>query len=87
MLNLQLSTKFHLSELFTIVGPIFTVLSVEVELLIYAHDCHTLACNLEGISGVLRAAQSLVESLHTAEGYNLMVRFSNFFVYSCLPLA
>ena len=56
----------------------FAVLSVEVELLIYAHDCHTLACNMEGISAVLRAAQSLVELLHTAEEYNLMVRKINF---------
>ena len=53
---------------------VLSVLSVEVELLIYAHDCHTLACNMEGISSVLRAAQSLVDSLHTAEEYNLMVR-------------
>ena len=39
----------------------------------YAHDCHTLACSMEGIAAVLRAAQSLVETLLTAEEYNLMV--------------
>ena len=44
-----------------------------MELLIYAHDCHTVACSMEGIAAVLRAAQSLVDALQTAEEYNLMV--------------
>nr|XP_033775670.1 spatacsin isoform X2 [Geotrypetes seraphini] len=50
-------------------------LSCTVELLIFAHDCFTLTCHLEGISRVLQAARHLT-SQHLApnDEYTLMVR-------------
>ena len=46
---------------------------VEVELLIYAHDCHTVSCHMEGIAAVLRAAHTISTVLAEAEEYILMV--------------
>lgn len=53
--------------------PSFSVLTIEVELLIYAHDCFTLACHMEGISTLLQTARSVTASLAAAKEYNLMV--------------
>ncbi|XP_072167354.1 spatacsin-like [Diadema setosum] len=49
-------------------------LSLEVELIIRAHDCFTLSCNMEGISSVLRACSDCVTALTQTEEYSLMVR-------------
>ena len=49
------------------------VLSMETELLIMAHECHTAACNMEGISNVLRAARVCAQCLSAANQYQLMV--------------
>ncbi|KAI0210189.1 Spatacsin [Lamellibrachia satsuma] len=49
------------------------LLWVVVELLIYAHDCHTLACNMEGICAVLHGCRSVTTSLSLADEYNLMI--------------
>ncbi|XP_046384518.1 spatacsin isoform X2 [Ischnura elegans] len=45
-----------------------------VEFLIRAHDCHSRACNMEGISRILRQARILTSSLLAAEEWSLMVR-------------
>ena len=49
------------------------VLEVHVELLIRAHDCFTLSCNMEGISDVLRAARLWNVKLIKSKSYSLMV--------------
>ncbi|XP_046337180.2 spatacsin-like isoform X1 [Haliotis rufescens] len=49
-------------------------LSIQTELMIMAHDCHTVACNMEGISHVLRAARICTDSLTHAEEFSLMIR-------------
>ena len=51
-----------------------SVLSAEVELLVLSHECHTLACNMEGISAVLRASRAITTSLAELDSYSLMVR-------------
>jgi len=50
------------------------VLSLEVELLVRAHECHTLACNMEGIAAVLRHGRLLTSALAETKDYMLMVR-------------
>ncbi|KAL8574758.1 hypothetical protein ACOMHN_035875 [Nucella lapillus] len=54
--------------------PTQEVLSMESELLIMAHECHTAACNMEGISNVLRAARVCAQCLAGASQYHLMMR-------------
>ncbi|XP_066523347.1 spatacsin isoform X2 [Hoplias malabaricus] len=50
-------------------------LSCTVELLILAHDCFSLTCNMEGIVKVLQAARHLSHThLAHGEGYGLLVR-------------
>lgn len=49
-------------------------LSLEVELLVRAHECHTLACNMEGIATVLRNGRVLTSALAESGDYMLMVR-------------
>ena len=51
----------------------FLVLEAHVELLVRAHDCFTLACNMEGISEVLRIARLCILQLMNAKAYSLMV--------------
>ncbi|XP_078373747.1 spatacsin-like isoform X3 [Oculina patagonica] len=50
------------------------VLNLEVELLVRAHECHTLACNMEGIAAVLRNGRVLTTALAETRDYMLMVR-------------
>lgn len=50
-----------------------TVLSLEVEILVRAHECHTLACNMEGIATVLRYGRVLTSTLAETRDYILMV--------------
>ena len=52
----------------------FAALTMEVELLICAHHCQTLACNTEGISSILKLAQLCARALAEANEYQLMVR-------------
>ncbi|PVD19335.1 hypothetical protein C0Q70_19822 [Pomacea canaliculata] len=54
--------------------PSHAVLSMETELLIMAHECHTTACNMEGISSVLRAARICAQKLAAARQYQHMIR-------------
>ncbi|XP_070207763.1 spatacsin-like isoform X2 [Littorina saxatilis] len=54
--------------------PSHSVLSMETELLIMAHECHTAGCNMEGISNVLRAARVCAQCLSAANQYQLMMR-------------
>ncbi|XP_028679448.2 spatacsin isoform X1 [Erpetoichthys calabaricus] len=50
-------------------------LACTVELLILAHDCYTMTCNMEGIVRVLQAARHLSHNhLAPSEQYSLMVR-------------
>ncbi|XP_021345955.1 spatacsin-like isoform X2 [Mizuhopecten yessoensis] len=50
------------------------LLSVQTELLILSHTCHTTACNMEGISHVLRSARTITVSLANTQNFSLMVR-------------
>lgn len=45
-----------------------------IELLIRSHDCFTAECNMEGISAVLRKAQTLTSTLLNLKNWKLMVR-------------
>ena len=44
-----------------------------MELLVRAHECHTLACNMEGIATVLRNGRVLTSALAESGDYMLMV--------------
>ena len=44
-----------------------------MELLVRAHECHTLACNMEGIAAVLRNGRVLTSALAETRDYMLMV--------------
>lgn len=66
----------------------FKGLNLEVELLVRAHECHTLACNMEGIAAVLRNGRVLTTALAETRDYMLMVtcysvpwniKFTNFY--------
>ena len=52
----------------------FTALTTEVELMILSHDCHTIACNMEGISAVLRLSRKRTSAIASAGQYKLMIR-------------
>lgn len=54
---------------------VFSVLKVQTELIVTAHECFTISSNMEGISHVLRAARLCSESLAAAGEFNLMVSF------------
>ena len=49
-------------------------LSYQVELLVHAHYCFTITCDMENIACVLRTAQSCTKRLAKRNRYNLMVR-------------
>ncbi|XP_030833273.1 spatacsin isoform X2 [Strongylocentrotus purpuratus] len=49
-------------------------LTLEVDLIIRAHDCFTLSCNMEGIASVLRASLDCFSALAQSEEFSLMVR-------------
>ncbi|XP_071954480.1 spatacsin-like isoform X2 [Antedon mediterranea] len=48
--------------------------TLQVELIIRAHDCHTICCNMEGISSVLRLCRDCTQVLGKAEEHRLMIR-------------
>ncbi|XP_076102993.1 spatacsin-like isoform X1 [Mytilus galloprovincialis] len=50
------------------------VLAMQTDLLILAHSCHTVACNMEGISNVLRAARAMTACLQSTQQFSLMVQ-------------
>ncbi|CAC5394702.1 SPG11 [Mytilus coruscus] len=50
------------------------VLAMQTDLLILAHSCHTVACNMEGISNVLRAARAMTSCLQSTQQFSLMVQ-------------
>ncbi|XP_072050240.1 spatacsin-like [Amphiura filiformis] len=50
------------------------VLTMQVELLIRAHDCHTLCCNTEGICNVLRVCRDCSNVLQQAGEFNHLAR-------------
>lgn len=53
---------------------IYSLSPVVVELLIVAHDCFSLTCNMEGIVRVLQAARHLSYTyLAPGEHYSLLV--------------
>ena len=55
---------------------------MEVELLISAHHCQTLACNTEGISSILKLAQLCTRALAEANKYQLMVVYIHSYIES-----
>lgn len=48
-------------------------LTLNVELLIKAHDCHTISCNTEGITNVLLAVRKLTTALACRQEFSLLV--------------
>lgn len=50
------------------------VLTLQTELLILAHECYTAACDMEGISNILRAARILTGHLEKAGEFSVMTR-------------
>jgi len=54
--------------------PVFVAeLAVKVELLMLAHDAHTSAYNMEGISNVLRLCRTCSLQLNDVAEFSLMV--------------
>jgi hypothetical protein len=54
---------------------LISALAMEVELLINAHHCQTLACNTEGISSILKLAQHCTRALAEANEYQHLVKY------------
>lgn len=54
--------------------PSKAMLSMQVELLIRAHDCYTVSCHMEGISRVLHLARKCNNALNNADEHSLMIR-------------
>lgn len=50
-----------------------SVLTLQTELLILAHECFTASCDMEGVSNILRASRILTAHLVAASEYQLMV--------------
>ena len=50
-----------------------TLLSMQVELLVRAHDCYTLGCSVDGISEVLLVVRQWVPTLMAGKHFSLMV--------------
>ena len=48
-------------------------LSIQVEMLIRAHDCYSLCCSVDGIGEVLKVAREITTSLYQGKYYKLMV--------------
>ncbi|XP_057317052.1 spatacsin-like [Hydractinia symbiolongicarpus] len=69
-----LQEAIKLSKLTQTDGRTSSNLTYEVELLIYSHYCFTIACDMEGIAGVLRAARYCTKALAKMKQHNLMVR-------------
>lgn len=53
---------------------LIVALSVEVELMILSHECHTVACNMEGIASILRLARQRTPYVARAKQFKLMVK-------------
>ena len=51
-----------------------TALSIQVELLVRAHDCYTLSCCVDGIAEVLVVARQWAGTLVSGKHFSLMVR-------------
>jgi spatacsin len=49
-------------------------ISVQVELLVRAHDCYTLGCSVDGISQVLLVVRQWVQNLVSLKHFSFMVR-------------
>ncbi|CAD5119151.1 DgyrCDS7789 [Dimorphilus gyrociliatus] len=49
-------------------------LTLNVELLIKAHDCHTISCNTEGICNVLLAVRKLTAALASRQEFSLLIQ-------------
>ena len=71
MLSKHLALWMRLNHL--VLLNFLTGLNLEVELLVRAHECHTLACNMEGIAAVLRNGRLLTSALAESRDYMLMV--------------
>ena len=52
---------------------VHTGLWMQVEMISRAHDCYTLACSVDGIAEVLKAAREITHILHKGRHYKLMV--------------
>lgn len=61
----------------------FVELAMKVELLILAHDAHTCAYDMEGISSVLRACRACSVQMNDVSTYSLMVRTLNMYICGC----
>ena len=48
---------------------------MQVDLLIRAHDCFSIGCNIDGIAMVLELAHKLSDTLNTEKEFKLMVSY------------
>ena len=48
---------------------------MQVDLLIRAHDCFSIGCNIDGIATVLELAHKLTDTLNNEKEFKLMVSF------------
>ena len=63
-------------------------LSIQVELLVRAHDCYTLGCSVDGISEVLLVVRQWVATLVSGKHFTLMVSLSLKLIQQiCAPLS
>ena len=68
------STTLHDRSITMLAMFVFSDLSIQTELLILAHECFTVACSMEGISNVLKAARISTDVLVASQEFSLMVK-------------
>ena len=72
IIDVRLGSKYTSDYKF--ISNLVSDLKCEVELLILAHHCFTIRCEVEGIASVLRAARFCGATLSALKQQNLMVR-------------
>ena len=72
-MQLSLSLLLHLFVSLSLSHTIYVDITVQVELLVRAHDCYTLGCSVDGISEVLLVVRQWVPNLILLKLFSLVV--------------
>ena len=71
--SLSLQASKIMKYCMIIINIVVIGLSVQVDLLIRAHDCFSIGCNIDGIAMVLELAHKLSDTLSNEKEFKLMV--------------
>ncbi|KAH1007968.1 hypothetical protein HUJ04_005131 [Dendroctonus ponderosae] len=68
------ATELHKKQMFADVNFKISEMALVVELLIAAHSCFTVDCNMEGISSILKKCRNVIDNLLQVRSWKLIVR-------------